>query len=68
MANKESITVVALLENDPITGVKYGEQKIILSEDEYGAQPTEAQKQYDKYVRIKARNNAKIKNERTKQK
>ena len=33
MAKQDKIKIVTLIENDPILGVKYGEQEIIISKD-----------------------------------
>lgn len=60
MGKTETITIVALLENDPITGVKYGEQEIIISKEEYN--------KYNEYSKIQKQNTNMIRVTRTKQK
>jgi len=60
--NNETIDIVVLLENDPITGVKYGLQKITLQED------TTIQKHIDGYLSIKSRNKQLVEKNRTTQK
>ena len=48
MGKTETITIVTLLENDPITGVKYGEQKITVGE-------ISRQKHINRYICSKSR-------------
>ena len=59
----EKIEVVALIENDPITGVKYGTQEITLDEiDE------KRSKSIKRYNQAKARRQETLANSRTTQK
>ena len=58
--SKHKIKVVTLIENDPITGVKYGEQEIILNEEQYN--------KYTEYAKVQKRNANMIKSSRTTQK
>ena len=56
--DNNTLTIVALIENDPITGVKYGEQKITIGEKQ-------RQKHINRYLSIKARNRQLIDKNRT---
>jgi len=60
MAKKYKIKVVALIENDPILGVKYGEQEIVLSEEQYN--------KYNEYSKVQKRNANVIRTTSTRQK
>ena len=60
MAKKDKIKIVTLIENDPILGVKYGEQEIIISKEEYN--------KYNEYSKIQKQNTNMIRVTRTKQK
>ena len=60
MAKKYKIKVVALIENDPILGVKYGEQEIVLSEEQYN--------KYNEYSKLQKRNANVIRTTSTRQK
>ena len=63
MSKKKTITVVALLENDPITGVKYGEKEITSDE-----QTTLRPEDIKKYLAYKTRNKEIIRKNHTMQK
>ena len=56
---KQTITIVTLIENDPITGVKYGEKDIHIDTEDI------SQKHIDRYLRIKERNRKMIGANRT---
>lgn len=61
--SKQKIKIVTLIENDPILGVKYGEQTIVLNED------TQQQTKYvEQYNTAKSRNQQLMNKSRTTQK
>ena len=59
MQKKNTITVVDLIENDPITGVKYGEKEITFDEDAINPEHIK------RFLAIKARNKEIIHKNRT---
>ena len=62
MGEQATITIVTLIENDPITGVKYGEKEITVDET------LDLQRHIARYLSAKARRKQLMHRQRTMQK
>ena len=66
--NKHMISIITVVENDPVTGIKYGATKIALPEEKNCVQTIDMQKACATYAQAKACHTDKLKSERTTQK